>query len=118
VTSSPTVHEDGVALVHLYRIDPSTRDITADIPLGDGASGLGPDEGAVSYSALAVGESSVWTLVSFEGLLFRLDKGDLTVSDSEDGIACCGGVGPGMVVGAGSVWITAPGAITRVTLQT
>jgi streptogramin lyase len=118
VTSSPTVHEDGVALVHLYRIDPSTGDITADIPLGDGASGLGPDEGAVSYSALAVDESSVWTLVSFEGLLFRLDTGDLTVSDSEGGIACCSGVGPGMVVGAGSVWITAPGAITRITLQT
>jgi len=118
VTTSPTVHEDGVALVHLYRIDSSTGDITTDIPLGDGATGLGPDERAVSYSALAVSESSVWTLVSFEGLPFRLGTRDLTVSDSEDGIACCSGVGPGMVVGAGSVWITAPGAITRITLQT
>lgn len=118
VTSSPTVREDGMALVHLHRIDPSTGDITADIPLGDGPSGLGPDEGAVSYSALAVDQSSVWTLVSFEGLLLKLDTRDLTVSDSEEGIACCSGVGPGMVVGAGSVWITAPGAITRISLQT
>jgi hypothetical protein len=56
--------------------------------------------------------------VSFEGLLLRLDAGDLTVTDSEEGIACCGGLGPGMVVEAGSVWITTQGAITRVSLQT
>ena len=118
VTSSPTVHGDGTALVHLHRIDPSTGDITADIPLGDGASGLGPDEGAVSYSALALGEGSVWTVVSFEGLLLRLDTEDLSVRDGEDGIACCSGVGPGMVVAAGSVWITEPGVITRISLQT
>lgn len=116
MTSSPTVHRDGTALVHLHRINSSTGDITADIPLGHGASGLGPDEGAVSYSALALGEDFVWTLVSFEGLLLRLDRADLTVSDSEDGIACCSGVAPGMVVGAGSVWITGPGAITRISL--
>jgi hypothetical protein len=48
-----------------------------------------------------LGENSVWTLVSFEGLLLRLDAGDLTVSDSEEGIACCGSLGPGMVVEAG-----------------
>jgi streptogramin lyase len=118
VTSSPTVHEDGIALVHLQRIEPSTGDITADIPLGDGPSGLELDDGAVSYSALALGEGYVWTLVGFEGQLLRLDARDLSVSDTEDGIACCSGVGPGMVVGAGSVWITAPGAITRISLQT
>jgi Tol biopolymer transport system component len=118
VTSSPTVHGDGTALVHLHRIDPSSGDITADIPLGEGASGLELDDGAVSYSALALGEGYVWTLVSFEGLLRRLDTRDLSVSDTEDGIACCSGVGPGMIVGAGSVWITGPGAITRISLQT
>lgn len=53
-------------------------------------------------------------LVSFEGLLLRLNTRDLSVSDSEDGIVCCTGVGPGMVVEAGSVWITTPGAVTRI----
>jgi streptogramin lyase len=66
VTSSPNVYTDGHALVHLHRIDPASGDITADIPLGDGPSGLGTDEGAVSYSALALAEDSVLVLVSYE----------------------------------------------------
>ncbi len=118
VTSSPTVHGDGIALVHLYRIDPLTGDVTGDIPLGDGASGLGPDEGAVSYSGLAPDEGFVWVLAAWGGRLFSLDTIDLRVSERVDGLDCCfSGVGPGVTVGAGSVWITARSAITRVSFQ-
>ncbi|HJU57126.1 MAG TPA: hypothetical protein VJ774_00095 [Actinomycetota bacterium] len=118
VTSSPTVRGEGIALVDLHRIDPSTGDITSAISLGDGASGLGPNEGAVSYSALTLDEGVVWTLVSFEGLLLTVGVEDLTVSHIADGITCCSGVAPGMVVAADSVWITAPGAVTRISLKT
>ena len=119
VTSSPTVHQAGTALIHLYRIDPSTGDITADIPLGHGPSELGPGEGAVSYSGLALDEGSVWVLVSWDGLLFSVDVEDLTVSEREGGLDCCGGdVGPGLTIGAGSMWITASSGVTRVSLQT
>ena len=117
VTSSPTVHTDGQALVHLHRIDPSSGDITADIPLGDGPSGLGTNEGAVSYSALALAEGSVLVLVSYEGLLLSLDTGQLSVSETEDGIDCCSGLGPGLTIGAGSAWITVADAIMRISLE-
>jgi hypothetical protein len=117
VTSSPTVHQAGTALVHLYRVDPSTGAITADIPLGDGPSGLGPGEGAASYSALAVGEGSVWALVTWDGLLFDIRSGT-SPTESLDGINAGGSdVGPGMTVGAGSIWITASDAVTRIELQ-
>jgi len=117
VTSSPTVHQAGTALVHLYRIDPQTGDITADIPLGHGPSELRQGEGAVSYSGLALDDGSVWVLVNWDGLLFSVDTGDLKVSEREDGLDCCGsGVGPGLTVGAGSLWITATRAVTRVSL--
>lgn len=119
VTSSPTAHRDGIALVHLHRIDPLTGGITEEIPLGNGPTGLGPQEGAASYSALALGEDSVWTIVSFEGLLLEVDAQSLGVSQALDGIQCCSSGGPpGMTVGAGSVWITAPDGITRINLQT
>jgi hypothetical protein len=115
VTSSPTVHEAGTALVHLYRIDPSAGHITADIPLGDGPAELGPGEGAVSYSALTFDEGSVWVLVSWDGLLFSVDTGDLGVSKGADGLDCCASdVGPGVTIGAGSVWITGSSAVTRI----
>jgi streptogramin lyase len=117
VTSSPTVHTDGQALVHLHRIDPSSGDITAEIPLGDEPSELGTDEGAVSYSALALAEDSVLVLVSYEGLLLAVDRDQLSVSKTEDGVDCCSGLGPGMTVGAGSVWITVADAIMRISLE-
>jgi hypothetical protein len=60
VISSRTVHENGASFVRLYRIDPSTGEITAEIPLGDGPTGLGPGDGAASLATLAVGEGSVW----------------------------------------------------------
>jgi sugar lactone lactonase YvrE len=117
VTTSPIVHRDGAALVRLHRIDPSTGDLTRKIPLGEGASELGAG-GAVSYSALAVGEGSVWALVFFESLLLQVDPGDVSVIDSLDGIAVgSSDVSPGLAVGAGTVWVTAPEAITRVSLQ-
>jgi hypothetical protein len=119
VTSSPTVHQAGAALVHLYRIDPSSGDITADIPLGQGPTDLGPGEGAVSYTGLAFDEGSVWAFVSWEGALFRVDTGSLMVSEREDGLDSSGSdVGPGLTLGAGSFWITANSAVTRVSLQT
>ena len=104
VTSSPNVHRDGMALVHLNRIDASTGAITADVPLGEGPSGLEPSEGAASYAALALIEGSLWVLVSFEGQLFDVATEDLLgVSAILDGIEVGGGdVGPGMTVGAGS----------------
>lgn len=117
VTSSPTVHLDGQALVHLHCINPSSGDITADIPLGEGPSGLGTDEGAVSYSALALAGDSVLVLVSYEGLLLSVDTGQLSASKTEGGIDCCSGLGPGLTVGAGSVWITVPDAIMRIRLE-
>jgi hypothetical protein len=95
VTSSPTVHENGVSLVRLYRIDPSASEITAAVPLGDGLSVLGPGERAASLATLAVGEGSVWTFVDSEGLVLRIagrarrvnhDKG----SDREDSAATRG----------------------------
>jgi ligand-binding sensor domain-containing protein len=117
VTTSPIVHQDGAALVRLHRIDPSTGVITAEIPLGEGAYGLGAG-GAVSYSALAVGEGSVWGLVFFESILLRIDPGDLSVIDSLEGIAVgSSDVSPGLAVGAGAVWVTAPGGVSRVSLQ-
>lgn len=119
VTGSPTVHRADAALVHLYRIDASTGHITDDIPLGRGPFELGPGEGAVSYSGLALDENSVWVLVSWDGRLFSVDTGDLRVSERGDGLDCCSSdVGPGVAVGAGSVWITASSAVIRVSLQT
>jgi hypothetical protein len=119
VTSSPIVHQPGAALVHLHRVDPSTGGITADIALGPGPAELGPGEGAVSYSGLALDEGSVWVLVNWDELLFSVDAGDLSVSERGDGLDCCSsGLGPGVAIGAGSVWITARSAITRVILQT
>lgn len=118
VTSSPTVRMDGQALVHLHRIDPSTGEITAEIPLGDGATDLGPEEeGAVSNSALAPAEGSVLVLVSYEGVLLSVDAGQLSVDKTEDGIDCCSGLGPRMTVGTGFVWVTVPDAIMRISLE-
>lgn len=119
VTSSPVVHQAGTALVRLSRIDASTRDISAHIPLGQGHPELGPDEGAVSYSGVAFDEGSVWAYVSWGGLLLRVDTGDLTVSEWVDGLDCCGSdVGPGLTTGGGSLWITASSAVIRVSLET
>lgn len=118
VTSSPNIHSDGVSLVHLYRIDPLTGDVTAKIHLGDGPSGLAAGQGASSYSALALGEGSVWVNVDYEGILVRIDPSSLSVSEKLEGIA--GGssdVSPGLTVGAGAVWVTAPEAITHVSLK-
>ncbi len=119
VTSSPTVHRNGAALVRLYRIDPSTGQIAAEIPLGEGAFGLGPEEGAASLATLAVGEGSVWVLVDHESLVVRIDPGDLGGSESQEGIpgGSSSDVGSGMTVGAGAVWVTAPEAVTRINLQ-
>jgi hypothetical protein len=117
VTSSPTVHQAGTALVHLYRIDPSTGGFSGDISLGHGPSELGQGEGAVSYSGLVLDDGSVWVLVNWDGLLFSVDAGDLRVVEREEGLDCCGsGVAPGLTVGAGSLWITASRAVTRVSL--
>jgi hypothetical protein len=117
VTSSLTAHRDGTALVHLYRIDPSAGSITADIPVGGGPSGLDPGEVAVSYSALALDEGSMWVLVSFEDRLFSVDPIDLGPREALDGIANGGSdVGPGSTIGAGSIWVTASTTVTRISL--
>jgi streptogramin lyase len=118
VTSSPNVHSDGASLVRLHRIDPSTGDITTEIPVGDGPSGLAVGGGASSYSALALGEGSVWVKVDYEGILVRIDPSNLSGSETLEGIA--GGssdVSPGLTVGAGAAWVTAPGAITYISLK-
>ncbi len=118
VTSSPNVHSDGASLVGLYRIDPSTDDITAEIPLGDGPSGLAAGQGASSYSALALGEGSVWVIVDYEGILVRIDPSSLSVSEKLEGIASgSSDVSPGLTVGAGAVWVTAPEVITYISLD-
>lgn len=118
VTSSPTVHSDGVSLVYLHRIDPSTGDITTEIPLGDGPWGLAAEEGAGSYSALTLGEGSVWVKVDYEGILVRIDPSNLSVSETLEGIPSgSSDVSPGLAVGAGAVWVTAPGAITYISLS-
>ncbi len=117
VTSSPTVHENGASLVRLYRIDPSTSEITAEIPLGDGLSGLGPGERAASFATIAAGQGSVWVVVDSESLVLRIDPNDLRVSETLEGVpGASSDVGSGMAVGAGAVWVTAPEAITRIGL--
>lgn len=118
VTSSPNVHSDGASLVRLHRIDPSTGNVTTEIPLGDGPSGLAAEGGASSYSALALGEGSVWVKVDYEGILVRIDPSNLSVSETLEGIASgSSDVSPGLAVGAGAVWVTAPGAITYISLS-
>jgi hypothetical protein len=117
-TSSPTAHRDGAALVTLHEIDPSTGHVTAEIPLGDGYVALRPDEGAVSYSALVLDRASVWGLVNFEGQLIQVEPRDLSVRETLDGVEAGGsGLGPGMTIGAGSLWISAPYGITRINLE-
>jgi streptogramin lyase len=118
VTSSPNVHSDGASLVGLYRIDPSTGDITAEKPLGSGPSGLVAGEGASSYSALALGEGSVWVKVDYEGILVRIDPSNLSVMENLEGIASgSSDVPPGLTIGAGAVWVAAPEAITHISLE-
>jgi streptogramin lyase len=118
VTSSPTVHRNGSALVRLHRIDSSTGEITAQIPLGRGVFGLGPEEGAASLATLAIGEGSVWALVDYESLVLRIDPADLSVSETLEGIATrSSDVGPGMTVGSGAVWVTSRESLTRISLQ-
>jgi streptogramin lyase len=117
VTSSPVAHGDGAPLVRLHRIDPSTGGITAEVPLGNGAFGLGAEDRAVSLATLAVGEGSVWVLIETESLVVRVDPAALGRGETLGGIA--GGssdVGSGMTIGAGAIWVTAPEAVTRVTL--
>ena len=117
VTSSPVARSNGAPFVRLHRIDPSTGDITTEVPLGNGAFGLGPDGRAQSLATLAVGEGSVWVLIEIESLVVRVDPADLGAGETLEGVA--GGssdVGSGMTIGAGSIWITAPEAVTRVTL--
>jgi hypothetical protein len=120
VTSSPIAHRDAEPLVHLYRIDPSAGSITGDVALGDGASGLGPGEGATSLTTLALGERAVWAVVEFDGDLFRIDPQNLDVSELPlaSVVGRSSDVGSGLAVGAGAVWITSPEAVTRVDLET
>jgi hypothetical protein len=60
----------------------------------------------------------VLALVSFDGQLLNFDPRDLRVSRSLDGIDAGGSdVSPGLTIGAGSIWITASGAVTRVGLR-
>jgi streptogramin lyase len=117
VTSSPVVHDDGAPLVRLHRIDPSTGGLTAEVPLGNGALGLGPGDRAVSLATLSVGEGSVWVLIETESHVVRVDPADLGSVETFEGIE--GGssdVGSGITIGAGAIWVTAPEAVTRVTL--
>jgi hypothetical protein len=120
VSSSPIEHREGIPLAHVFRIEPSTGSITADVALGDGASGLGPGEGATSLTTLALGESAVWAVVDFDGELFRIDPQDLGVSQPPlaGSVGRSSDVGSGLAVGAGAVWITSPGAVTRFDLGT
>jgi streptogramin lyase len=117
VTSSPVAHGDGAPFVRLHRIDPSTGDITAEVPLGNGAIGLGPEDRAVSLVTLAVGEGSVWVLIEIESLVARVDPADLGAVETLEGIeGRSSDVGSGMTIGAGAMWVTSPEAVTRVTL--
>jgi hypothetical protein len=117
VTSSPVARADRAPFVRLHRIDPSTGDITAEVPLGNGAIGLGPEDRAVSLVTLAVGEGSVWVLIEIEGLVVKLDPADLGAGETLEGIeGRSSDVGSGMTIGAGAIWITAPKAVTRVNL--
>lgn len=117
VTSSPIAHGNGDPLVFLHRVDPWTGDITAEVPLGSGAFGLGPKERAASHATLAVGAGSLWALLGYESLVVRMDPADLGVVETME--AMPGGssdVGSGMAIGAGAVWVTASEAVTRVSL--
>lgn len=117
VTSSPIVHGDAEPLVHLYGIESTTRAIVADIPLGEGASGLRPGEGATSLTTLAVGDGSVWVHEGFDGDLFRIDAETVRVIHVlQLGVSSSSDVGSGMAVGAGGVWITVPQAVARIEL--
>jgi hypothetical protein len=116
VTSSPIAHRDDVPLVHLYGIDPMTGAIVADVPLGEGASGLQSGEGATSLTTLAIGAGSVWVAEGFDGDVFRIDPGTRRVIDVLHlGVDSGGDVGS-IAVGAGAVWITVPEAVARMEL--
>jgi streptogramin lyase len=117
ITSSPVARSNGAPFVRLHRIDPSTGEITAEVPLGNGAFGLGPDGRAQSLATIAVGQGSVWVLIEIESLLVTVNPANLGAGETLEGVA--GGssdVGSGMAIGAGAIWVTAPGAVTRVTL--
>jgi hypothetical protein len=112
VTSSPTVHRGGEALVHLHRIDPSTGDITADVPLG-----ASPPGGATSLSSLTLADGSVWAHVEIESNLIETNPQSLGILQTLEGIeGFSSDVGSGMTFGPGEVWVTAPEAVTRVSL--
>jgi hypothetical protein len=117
VTSSPDVHSDGSPLVRLHIIDPTTGVITTEVHLGNGVTEL-IGGGASSYAALALGDESVWVKADYENIVFRIDRSSFGVSETLRGIA--GGssdVSPGLTVGAGAVWATAPEAVTYMSLK-
>jgi streptogramin lyase len=118
VTTSPTVRGDDTALVRLHRIDPLTGDMVAEVPVGTGASGLGAGERAASYSALAVGEGSVWVLVNWDGSLARIDP-ESTASEIVEGFAAdpSSDTSSGLTLGAGAAWVTSSKAVMRVDLR-
>jgi hypothetical protein len=56
--------------------------------------------------------------VDSEGLVLRIDPNDLSVRETLEGAAdSSSDVGSGMAVGAGAIWITAPGTVTRISLR-
>lgn len=83
----PKARRDGVPLVRLHRIGPSTGQITAEVPLGEDPPGSDRRRGRPLSRPLPLSEGSVWTLVEYESLVLRIDPGDLVVSESLEGIA-------------------------------
>lgn len=125
----------------LARLDPDTNAVVAEVtvPAGAGALAVGNDAVWVTSatkdvvtringhtnvlvetikvgrgpSAVASGEGSIWTLNGGDGTVSRIDPATNKVTETiKTGVISTAGV---VVVGEGSVWLSAPGApLTRI----
>jgi WD40 repeat protein len=112
VATSPAARQVGDALVRLYRIDPSTGDVTGTVSLGESLTGR-----SVSFSSITADAGSVWVQVEFDSTLARIDPHALEVVETLQGIeGFSGDTGSAIATGAGAVWVTAPGAVTRISV--
>jgi hypothetical protein len=101
---------NGQPLVLLHRVDPSTNQVTASVPLGE-SSGLGSGEHGASMTRIAVGDGLIW--VETGSYLFAVDpiSGDVVATfPSGSG----GSVGTfGLAVGDGAVWSVVEDTVRR-----
>jgi YVTN family beta-propeller protein len=125
----------------LARIDPDTNAVVAEVSIAAGASALAFGDDAVFVasvtqdtltrvnghtnvvteiikvgrgpSAVTVGSGAVWTLNSGDGTVSRIDsKTNKVIATIKAGVTASGG---SIVVGEGSVWLSAPGTpLTRI----